>query len=198
MTEPVRLIVGLGNPGRDYEQTRHNAGVWYVNALARRQGVSLSEDKKYFGLTATFSFEGETIRLLVPTTYMNRSGQSTSAMANFFKITPNQMLVAHDELDLPPGCARFKHGGGHGGHNGLKDIISQHGNSRDFYRLRIGIDHPGSASLVTAHVLNKPSQNDHTLIMRAIDEAAHYTPLLLRGELNSAMNGLNGFRARTD
>ena len=125
MAEPVRLIVGLGNPGREYEDTRHNAGVWYVDALARRQGVFLTEDKKYFGLTATFSFEGETIRLLVPTTFMNRSGQATAALANFFKIPVTQMLVAHDELDLPPGCARFKQGGGHGGHNGLRDIISK-------------------------------------------------------------------------
>jgi PTH1 family peptidyl-tRNA hydrolase len=145
VAEPVRLIVGLGNPGREYEDTRHNAGVWYVDALARRQGVFLSEDKKYFGLTGTFTFEGETIRLLVPTTFMNRSGQATAALANFFKIPVTQMLVAHDELDLPPGCARFKQSGGHGGHNGLRDIISKHGNSRDFYRLRIGIGHPGSA-----------------------------------------------------
>lgn len=102
VAEPVRLIVGLGNPGREYEDTRHNAGVWYVDALARRQGVFLSEDKKYFGLTGTFTFEGETIRLLVPTTFMNRSGQATAALANFFKIPVTQMLVAHDELDLPP------------------------------------------------------------------------------------------------
>ena len=106
MAEPVRLIVGLGNPGREYEDTRHNAGVWYIDALARRQGVFLSEDKKYFGLTGTFTFEGETIRLLVPTTFMNRSGQATAALANFFKIPVTQILVAHDELDLPPGTAR--------------------------------------------------------------------------------------------
>ena len=195
VAEPVRLIVGLGNPGREYEDTRHNAGVWYVVALARRQGVFLSEDKKYFGLTGTFTFEGETIRLLVPTTFMNRSGQATAALANFFKIPVSQILVAHDELDLPPGTARFKVGGGHGGHNGLRDIISKHGNSRDFYRLRLGIGHPGSAALVTPHVLNKPSQADRDLIDRAIDEAVYYTPDLLRGDLNTAMNKLNGFKA---
>ena len=107
MAEPVRLIVGLGNPGPEYDATRHNAGVWYVDALARAQGIFLNEDKKYFGATGTFTFEGETIRLLVPTTYMNRSGQSTSALANFFKIPVTQMLVAHDELDLPPGVRVF-------------------------------------------------------------------------------------------
>ncbi|WOA30671.1 aminoacyl-tRNA hydrolase [Alloalcanivorax xenomutans] len=192
---PVRLIVGLGNPGQEYEQTRHNAGVWYVDALARAHGVHLNEEKKYFGVTGTFTFEGETIRLLVPTTFMNRSGQSTSALANFFKIPTEEILVAHDELDLPPGTARFKQGGGHGGHNGLKDIISRHGNNRNFYRLRIGIGHPGSAQLVTPHVLNKPSTADRTLIEHAIDEAVRYTPDLLRGDLNSAMNHLNGFRA---
>ncbi len=195
MAEPVRLIVGLGNPGPEYDATRHNAGVWYVDALARAQGIFLNEDKKYFGATGTFTFEGETIRLLVPTTYMNRSGQSTSALANFFKIPVTQMLVAHDELDLPPGVARFKQGGGPGGHNGLRDIVARHGNSKDFYRLRIGIGHPGSAQLVTPHVLNKPSAADRELIERAIDEAVRFTPDMLRGEFSHAMNGLNGFRA---
>lgn len=195
MAEGIRLIVGLGNPGPEYDATRHNAGIWYIDALARAQGVFLNEDKKYFGLTSTFQFEGDTVRLLVPTTFMNRSGQSTAALANFFKIPVTQMLVAHDELDLPPGVARFKKSGGHGGHNGLRDIISRHGNSRDFYRLRIGIGHPGSADRVTPHVLNKPSATDRALIEHAIDEAVRHTPDLLRGDLNTAMNGLNGFRA---
>ncbi len=195
MTDPVRLIVGLGNPGPEYDATRHNTGVWYIDALARAQGIFLSEDKKYFGLTGTFQFEGETVRLLVPTTYMNRSGQATSALANFFKIPVTQMLVAHDELDLPPGVARFKQGGGHGGHNGLRDIIARHGNRKDFHRLRIGIGHPGSADLVTPYVLGKPSPTDRDLIERAIDEAVRFTPDMLRGDLNIAMNSLNGFRA---
>ncbi|MBL7251899.1 aminoacyl-tRNA hydrolase [Alloalcanivorax sp. C16-2] len=195
MTDPVRLIVGLGNPGPEYDATRHNTGVWYIDALARAQGIFLSEEKKYFGVTGTFQFEGETVRLLVPTTYMNRSGQATSALANFFKIPVTQMLVAHDELDLPPGVARFKQGGGHGGHNGLRDIIARHGNSRDFHRLRIGIGHPGSADLVTPYVLGKPSPADRDKIERAIDEAVRFTPDLLRGDLNTAMNSLNGFRA---
>lgn len=195
MAEPVRLIVGLGNPGPGYEATRHNAGVWYLDALARARGIFLTEERKYFGLTGTFPFDGETIRLLVPTTFMNRSGQATAALANFFKIPVTRMLVAHDELDLPPGVARFKQGGGHGGHNGLRDIIARHGNRRDFQRLRIGIGHPGSADLVTPHVLNKPSATDRDLIERAIDEAVHHTPDMLRGDLDGAMNALNGFRA---
>ena len=195
MTEPVLLIVGLANPGREYEDTRHNAGAWYVNALARSRGVSLSEDKKYFGLTGTFSVDGNQIRLLIPTTYMNRSGQATSALANFFKIPTTQMLVAHDELDLPPGTVRLKVGGGHGGHNGLKDIVRCHGNQSNFIRLRIGIGHPGSAELVTPHVLGKPSAADRDKIERAVDEAVSYSADILRGDISRVMNSLNGFKA---
>ena len=195
MTDPVLLIVGLANPGREYEDTRHNAGAWFVNALARSRGVSLSEDKKYFGLTGTFTFEGNQVRLLIPTTYMNRSGQATSALANFFKIPTSQMLVAHDELDLAPGSIRLKIGGGHGGHNGLRDIVSCHGNQNNFIRLRVGIDHPGDAALVTPHVLGKPSAADRDKIERAVDEAVSYSADMLRGDINRVMNSLNGFKA---
>ena len=191
---PIRLIVGLGNPGREYEETRHNVGAWYVEALARQQGVQLSEDKKYFGFTGQFDFDGESVRLLIPTTYMNRSGQATSALANFFKIPVAQVLVAHDELDLPPGTVRLKIGGGHGGHNGLRDIVSCHGNQNGFNRLRIGIGHPGAAHLVTPHVLNKPMRGDKDKIDRAIDEALSYSGDILRGEISKAMNSLNGFK----
>tara|TARA_R110002073_G_scaffold293075_1_gene458492 strand:+ start:34570 stop:35163 length:594 start_codon:yes stop_codon:yes gene_type:complete len=194
-SKSVRLIVGLGNPGREYEETRHNVGAWYVEALARQQGVRLNEDKKYFGLTGQCEVNGESVRLLIPTTYMNRSGQATSALANFFKIPVDQMLVAHDELDLPPGTARLKIGGGHGGHNGLRDIVSSHGNQKDFSRLRIGIGHPGAAHLVTPHVLNKPSAVDRDKIERAIDEALSYSGDIFRGEIGKAMNNLNGFKA---
>lgn len=194
-SKSVRLIVGLGNPGREYEETRHNVGAWYVEALARQQGVRLKEDKKYFGMTGQFEANGESIRLLIPTTYMNRSGQSTSALANFFKISIDQILVAHDELDLPPGTARLKIGGGHGGHNGLRDIVSSHGNQKDFARLRLGIGHPGAAHLVTPHVLNKPSSADRDKIERAIDEALSYSGDIFRGEISKAMNNLNGFNA---
>ena len=194
-TKPIRLIVGLGNPGREYEATRHNAGAWYVEALARRKGVTLSEDKKYFGLTGSFDHDGEKVWLLIPTTYMNRSGQATSALANFFKIPLEQILVAHAELDLPPGSIRLKIGGGHGGHNGLRDIVASHGNKNNFVRLRVGIDHSGAAHLVTPHVLNKPSQSDRDLIERAVDEAISYSGDILRGEINLAMNSLNAFKA---
>ena len=195
MTDPVLLIVGLANPGREYEDTRHNAGAWFVNALARSRGVSLSEDKKYFGLTGTFTFEGNQVRLLIPTTYMNRSGQATSALANFFKIPTSQMLVAHDELDLAPGTIRLKIGGGHGGHNGLRDIVSCHGNQNNFIRLRVGIGHPGDAALVTPHVLDNQSAADRNKIERAVDEAVSYSADMLRGDINRVMNSLNGFKA---
>jgi PTH1 family peptidyl-tRNA hydrolase len=195
VTEPVLLIVGLANPGREYEDTRHNAGAWFVNALARNQGVSLSEDKKYFGATGSFTFEDNQVRLLIPSTYMNRSGQATSALANFFKIPTKQILVAHDELDLAPGTARLKVGGGHGGHNGLRDIVSSHGNQNNFIRLRVGIGHPGNAALVTPHVLSKPSSADRDKIDRAIDEALSYSADILRGDISLAMNSLNAFKA---
>lgn len=194
MAEPVKLIVGLANPGAQYADTRHNAGAWYVDALARSRGVTLAEDRKYFGFTGTFTEAGETIRLLIPTTFMNRSGQATAALANFFRIPVTQMLVAHDELDLPPGTIRLKVGGGHGGHNGLRDIISRHGNQREFVRLRIGIGHPGSADLVTPYVLGRPSQDDRVRIERAIDEALRYTDEIARGELPRAMNGINSVK----
>lgn len=194
MADPIKLIVGLANPGAQYADTRHNAGAWYVDALARSRGVSLSEDRKYFGLTGSFTEHGETVRLLIPTTFMNRSGQATAALANFFRIPVTQMLVAHDELDLAPGCVRLKIGGGHGGHNGLRDIVSRHGNQKEFVRLRIGIGHPGNAALVTPHVLGKPSQDDRILIERAIDEAVRYTDEIVSGELPRAMNGINSFK----
>ena len=192
---PIRLIVGLGNPGREYEATRHNAGAWYVEALARQKGVRLNEDKKYSGLTGSFDVDGEKVWLLIPTTFMNLSGQATSALANFFKIPVSQMLVAHDELDMPPGVIRLKVGGGHGGHNGLRDIVSKHGNQKDFVRMRVGIGHPGAAHLVTPHVLGKPSQAERDKIERAIDEALSYSGETLRGEIPKAMNALNGFKA---
>jgi PTH1 family peptidyl-tRNA hydrolase len=192
---PIKLVVGLGNPGREYEDTRHNVGVWYVEALARHLGVTLTPEKKYFGLTGSATVDGEKVHLLIPTTYMNRSGQATSALANFFKTQTEEMLVAHDELDLPPGSIRLKQGGGHGGHNGLRDIISRHGNNRNFVRLRIGIGHPGNAELVTPHVLNRPSGADRQKIESAIDEAVACSDRIMAGELGGVMNTLNAFRA---
>ncbi len=188
----IRLIVGLGNPGAKYQGTRHNAGFWYVSALAQQLGVSFRAEKKYFGELASIRLHGETLYLLKPTTFMNLSGKATSSLANFFRIEPQQILVAHDELDIPPGCIRLKKSGGHGGHNGLRDIIAQHGNRRDFLRLRVGVGHPGDSRQVTPWVLGKPSPSDQQHIDQAIDLALDYTDLLLDGQFNKVMTEING------
>lgn len=192
MQPPIQLLVGLGNPGMQYQHTRHNAGEDFVRALCAREGIPLKEDKRYFGLVGEMPHPcGGKLRLLIPTTFMNRSGQSVAAFANFFRIEPNQILVAYDELDLEPGTARFKFDGGHGGHNGLRDIIAQLGNRRDFYRLRIGIGHPGHASRVTGHVLGKASSDDQIAIDRACDNALRALPIALAGEWEKAMHQLH-------
>lgn len=187
----IALIVGLGNPGAEYERTRHNAGQWYVERLARSLGTTLSLDGKYSGLTARVSIAGQDVRLLVPTTFMNRSGQATSALATFFKIAPEQMLVAHDELDMPPGAVRLKQGGGHGGHNGLRDIVACHGNNANFLRLRIGIGRPAQKGDVTPWVLGKPQAADQEKIDAAIDAAIAETAVIVGGDAAKAMNRLN-------
>ncbi|WP_417760384.1 aminoacyl-tRNA hydrolase [Shewanella sp.] len=192
----IKLIVGLGNPGAEYERTRHNAGAWYVEQLARQYGANLVPDSKYFGLTARLTVKGRDVRLLIPTTFMNLSGKAVAALANFFRIEPQQMLVAHDELDMPPGVAKFKLGGGHGGHNGLKDIIAKMGNNKDFYRLRIGIGHPGDKNLVSGFVLGKAPQTEQQLLDATIDEAVRATDILLTDDLTKAMNRLHAFKAQ--
>ena len=187
----IQLIVGLGNPGSEYERTRHNAGQDFVEELARSLGASLMNDNKYSGLTARVTYQGRDLRLLVPTTYMNRSGQSVGAMANFFKIEPAAILVAHDELDLAPGIARFKQGGGHGGHNGLRDIIAALGNNQNFPRLRLGIGHPGVAAMVANFVLKRAPASEQELIDDAIARAIKCTPDALKGDWNTAMKNLH-------
>ena len=194
MADPIRLIVGLGNPGAEYEQTRHNAGAWLVERLARQEGISLSPDKKFFGLSGKGRIAGQECFLLLPTTFMNRSGQSVAALANFYKIKPNQILVAHEELDMPAGVAKFKIGGGHGGQNGLRDIIAQLGNQKDFHRLRVGIGHPGDKSLVTGHVLGRASKAEQQSIDHVIDEAICVLPDAISGDLAKAMNRLHSFK----
>lgn len=189
--QAIALIVGLGNPGREYEQTRHNAGAWLVTALARRYQIPLNPDKKFSGLSGRLSLDGQDLRLLIPTTYMNRSGQAVNALCQFYRITPAQMLVAHDELDLPPGVARLKFGGGHGGHNGLRDIISCLGNNRDFGRLRIGIGHPGHASQVTGYVLSKAPAAEQQQVDMVIQAALDALPLAIHGDWPRAMNQLH-------
>src|SRR5690625_5075762 len=191
MDTPLQLIVGLGNPGPEYDRTRHNAGAYFVHEHPRRYGASLSPERKFFGDTSRLSIEGRDLRLLIPTTFMNRSGQAIGALAHFYKIPPEASLVAHDELDLPPGTARLKHGGGHGGHNGLRDTSRALGNSRDFNRLRLGIGHPGSAAQVVGYVLRKAAPDDQRLLEEATDRAIEIVPQLLKGEWAAAMNRLH-------
>lgn len=189
----IQLVVGLGNPGQQYEGTRHNAGAFFVQALARRSNAELRAESKFFGLAGRGTFASRELRFLIPTTFMNRSGQAVSALANFYKIPAESILIAHDELDIPPGCARFKQGGGHGGHNGLRDIIPALGGNKNFWRLRIGIGHPGHASKVSGWVLAKPSTADRLAIDASIDAAVTSLPLLLAGEQAKAMTQLHSF-----
>ncbi|SEQ94703.1 peptidyl-tRNA hydrolase [Azotobacter beijerinckii] len=191
----IQLIVGLGNPGPEYEQTRHNAGALFVERVASAQGVNLAVDKKYFGLVGKFSHQGRDVRLLIPTTYMNRSGQSVAALANFFRIPPAAILVAHDELDMPPGTARLKLGGGHGGHNGLRDIIAQLGNQNSFYRLRLGIGHPGDKNLVSGFVLGRAPRSEQEKLEASIDFALGALPDMLAGDWTKAMQKLHSQKA---
>ena len=191
MDTSVQLIVGLGNPGQQYEQTRHNAGANFVLALSEYCGITLKPESKFFGATGRAVLNGQDVRLLLPDTYMNRSGKAVSAMAGFYQIPPKAILIVHDELDLSPGTVRLKLGGGHGGHNGLKDTIKALGNSRDFARLRIGIGHPGHASEVVNFVLRKAPQSEQQLINQSIDDAIRAMPLVATGQWNSAMKELH-------
>ena len=190
MSAPVQLIVGLGNPGAEYEQTRHNAGFWFVEAVARGAGGSFRTESKFHGEACKVRLDGHEVWLLKPMTYMNRSGQSVAALARFYKIPLENVLVAHDELDVPPGELRLKQGGGHAGHNGLRDIGSVMGGN-NFLRLRIGIGRPAHSGDVTGFVLGKPPQSERSLIEDAIAEAVATTPLLMQGEMARAMNRLH-------
>ncbi|WP_205341549.1 aminoacyl-tRNA hydrolase [Denitrificimonas caeni] len=191
----VQLIVGLGNPGPEYDQTRHNAGAFFVERLAEKYGVNLSFDKKYSGLTGKLNHQGRDIRLLIPTTYMNRSGQAVAALANFFRIQPEEILVAHDELDMPPGVCKLKLGGGHGGHNGLRDIIASLANQKNFHRLRIGIGHPGHSSQVSNYVLSRAPRSEQELTNTSIEFALGVLPDLLDGNFSRAMQQLHSQKA---
>ena len=189
----IKLIVGLGNPGPDYQQTRHNAGFWFVDLIARQYGGTLKVESRFHGQVCRVTAEGHDLRLLKPATFMNRSGQAVTAVAHYFKITPEEILVAHDELDIPCGDCRLKKGGGHGGHNGLRDIMNTLG-TRDFYRLRIGIDHPGDTNKVVNYVLNRPSKSDMDAIEKSLDDANHSISDILSGEFQKAMNRLHSSR----
>ena len=191
----IKLIAGLGNPGSEYRGTRHNAGADFVEELARQCSTPLQAESKFFGLAGRVNYSGYDLRLIIPTTFMNRSGKAVAAIASFYKIAPEEILIAHDELDIPAGTARFKQGGGHGGHNGLRDIVPALGNNKNFHRMRIGIDHPGHASKVSGYVLSQPSQVDRTRIEACIDEAIAALPLLLSGDATKAMTRLHSFSA---
>ena len=187
METPVELIVGLGNPGSNYDRTRHNAGADLVLELAKSLHVELKHESKFFGDTARVTLDGHDVRLLIPSTFMNLSGKSVNGLAKFYQIAPENILVVHDELDLSPGVSRFKKGGGHGGHNGLRDTIKCLGNNKDFARLRIGIGHPGNAKQVADYVLKKASPDDQQLIINSIDDALRALPLAVAGEWEKAM-----------
>lgn len=183
--ESLRLVVGLGNPGKQYEDTRHNAGFWWLEALAWDLGVTLRPEPKYFGRLGKWSGAHGEVLLLCPDTFMNLSGKSVGSLSRFYKIAPESILVAHDELDLSPGVAKLKHGGGHGGQNGLKDIHAQLG-SANYWRLRIGIGHPGAKEAVTGHVLGKPPVAERELMLDAIQSALLVWPELAAGNFAAA------------
>ena len=191
MNHSIELLVGLGNPGARYAGTRHNAGEDFVSLLCHHEGIELTSNKNFFGRVGEKVFDGKKLRVLTPDTFMNKSGQSVGALCSFYKIDPNNILVAYDELDLDPGIARFKFDGGAGGHNGIKDIIACLGNRRDFYRLRIGIGHPGHASLVSNYVLSKYSPDDKEKVHGCMDKALSNLPLALKGNWEKAMHQLH-------
>lgn len=184
------LIAGLGNPGSQYESTRHNVGFWWLDQLAKDLGVSFKADTKFHGQLAQCQIANNKVYLLKPSVFMNRSGQSVAALANFYKIPPEQVLVIHDELDLPVGTVRLKRAGGHGGHNGLRDIIAQLG-SKAFLRCRLGIDHPGDSKLVSNYVLGKPSISDRQAIETSIDNSLRTVSDVVSGDLEKAMQWLH-------
>ena len=191
MGTPIRLLVGLGNPGREHEATRHNAGFWYADALAARLGASFSGEAKFHGRVARAVGD---LRLLKPGTYMNLSGRAVAALAQFFAIAPGEILVVHDELDLPPGDVKMKFGGGHAGHNGLRDIVARLG-AAEFWRLRVGIGHPRDSEIpqqdVVDYVLQPPRRDERAAIEGAIDRALDAWPLIAAGDFERAMMALH-------
>lgn len=190
MSDKIKLIVGLGNPGPQYDLTRHNAGAWFIDAIAEQESLQLKNDKKFFGLYQKLNLHTHECHLLIPTTFMNHSGRSVAAICNYYNIKPEEVLVAHDELDLPAGRLKLKKNGGHGGHNGLRDIIKAFGNN-EFYRLRLGIGHPGHKDQVHDFVLSHPSKHDKALITDAIYRATHTLEQMISGDIAKAMQTLH-------
>src|SRR3990167_8429608 len=186
LSSGIKLIVGLANPGKEYQDTRHNAGEWFVNELVTADNITMRPDSKFHGLHGIVKLHNIPCHLLIPTTYMNLSGQSVRALAQYLKITPAEILIAHDEVDLPVGTIKLKFDGGHGGHNGLRDII-HHLGTKQFYRLRIGVGRPRQGHDTADYVLDKPSKSDRNLINSSITNSLDTLPLLLSGEFQKAM-----------
>ncbi len=191
MDKIVQLIVGLGNPGQQYEQTRHNAGASLISILSQQYASDLKLEERFFGFIARVKVDIQDVRLLIPNTYMNLSGKSIAAFAKFYQISPENILIVHDDIDLAPGISKYKIGGGHGGHNGLKDTIRALGNNSNFARLRIGVGHPGESDEVVNFVLKKASQNEQKLINESIINCISTIPLAVTGKWNEAMKDLH-------
>ena len=191
MDKIVQLIVGLGNPGQQYEQTRHNAGASLISILSQQYVSDLKLEERFFGFIARVKIDIQDVRLLIPNTYMNLSGKSIAAFAKFYQISPENILIVHDDIDLAPGISKYKIGGGHGGHNGLKDTIRALGNNSNFARLRIGVGHPGESDEVVNFVLKKASQNEQKLIDESIINCISTIPLAVTGKWNEAMKDLH-------
>lgn len=191
MQGPIEVIAGLGNPGAVYQDTRHNAGFWLLDALARELGAVFKPERRFQAETARATLDGYACHLLKPVTFMNRSGQAVAAHAHYYRIPLERILVVHDEIDLPAGTTRLKRGGGHGGHNGLRDIIEVFGGATEFLRLRLGVGRPASGDEVVSYVLRPPSAADRTLIRAAIDDAIAVLPLVVAGQSERAMNRLH-------
>lgn len=186
----IKLIVGLGNPGPQYAHTRHNVGCWLIESLIIAAQSQLNTEKKFFGLHGTIQLEGKKCHVLIPTTFMNHSGRAVYAIKSYYKIETEEILIAHDDLDIPVGCVKLKFGGGHGGHNGLRNITEQLA-SNNFHRLRIGIGHPGDRNHVLDYVLGNPSISDADKIKESIAQAVSVLPIITRGEIQKAMNTLH-------
>ena len=189
MPKPIRIIAGLGNPEDRYERTLHNAGFWFVDALARKYGGSFRYEKKFDADSCRVTLHGEDVWLVKPQSYMNNSGQPIRGLLDYYRLSVTELLVAHDEIDLPPGTVRLKEGGGHGGHNGLRDIVRHCG--ADFLRLRLGVGHPGDKDEVTNYVLKRGSSDVEAAIERNIDDAMAVMPELVDGNINAAMKKLH-------
>ena len=191
MDKIVQLIVGLGNPGQQYEQTRHNAGASFISILSQQYASDLKLEERFFGFIARVKVDIQDVRLLIPNTYMNLSGKSIAAFTKFYQINPENVLIVHDDIDLPPGISKYKIGGGHGGHNGLKDTIRALGNNSNFARLRIGVGRPSESDEVVNFVLKKAPQNEQRLIHKSIISCISTIPLAVMGKWNEAMKDLH-------